>query len=453
MLVAVAQWSGALKQIQLAGKVGMTNMGNSLIALFAEENFFFRMFFNSRGPTEFASETDDMYMWLWWFCVAWFVFLMALMTYFVVKYRRRKGKISADSASHNTPLEVAWTVIPTLMLVYIFFMGFRGYMNKMVAPGEAIELNVTGQQWFWSLTYPNGAESTTVKPIGAKASSPVFYVPADVPVRLRMNSKDVMHAFWITDFRTKQDVVPNRYTTLWFQAGLSKSPKYHVNTAAEAKAEGTEFIPDLAGVPYQDHIVFCAEYCGNEHAEMAATLRIIPYDSWQKWLTYIQNPIGKPLKEIGEFVWKTKCASCHSVDGSPNTGPTWKDAYGSEVEFTDGTKALTDDNYIRESIVYPTKKLVKGFGPNMAVISLSERQIIGVIEFMKTLSKNTPPGALLPEPDPAGQPASDQPAPPASPTSPTSPTSPASPAPPAPGPAGPISGSPVSGTASGEVKK
>ena len=354
----------------------------------AEDGFFQKMFFKTRSVTENGAHTDDLYIWLWWFCVAWFVFLMALMTVFVIKYRRRKGKYAEPSSSHNTPLEVAWTVIPTLMLVYIFFQGFRGYMSKAIAPGEAIEINVTGQQWFWSVSYPNGAETTAVKLIGAKASSPVFYMPADVPIRLRMNSRDVMHAFWITDFRIKQDVLPNRYTTMWFQAGLSKNPKMHPKDAVEAKAMDMEFVPELVGVPYQDHVVYCAEYCGNEHAEMAATIRLVPYDAWKIWLSYIESPSNKQPWEIGQFVWKTKCASCHSIDGSAGTGPTWKDLYGHTSEFTDGTTAVADANYIRESILYPAKHIVKGYGPNMPLIALKERQIEGVIAYMKTISSN-----------------------------------------------------------------
>ncbi len=380
----------------------MMNMNLISIAaplnILAEENFFHRMFFNSRGASTFGGNTDDMFMWLWWFCVIWFVFLMALMFYFVVKYRRRKGKIALPSSSHNTPLEVAWTVIPTLMLVYIFFAGFKGYMNKMITPGEAIELNLTGQQWAWSLTYPNGAETTTYKTIGAKSSSPVFYVPADVPIRLRMNSSDVMHAFWIPDFRFKQDVLPNRYTTIWFEATLPEKHELHVNSKEEAKAAGVDFIPEIAGVPYVDHIVFCAEYCGDEHAEMAATIRVIPYDAWQRWLGYIEvGDPSKPLVEVGEQVWKTKCASCHSVDGGKGTGPTWKDAYGTVVKFVDGGSAKYDANYVRESILYPTKHLHEGYGPNMALIALKERQIEGVIAYLRSISSNTPADERVPD--------------------------------------------------------
>jgi len=328
-------------------------------------------------------------MWLWWFCVAWFVFLMVLMTYFVVKYRRRKGRIAPVSASHNTPLEVAWTVIPTLMLVYIFFQGFRGYMDKMVSPGNAIELNLTAQQWSWTLMYPNGAETTTTKRVGAM-ESPVFYVPGDTPIRLKMNSRDVSHGFWVPDFRHKQDVLPNRYMSVWFNCpSPQKGAKTHPLTREEGKASGVDFFEDLKGVPFEDHVVYCSEYCGDRHSEMAATLRSVPYEAWKKWLSYIESPDDKPLLEIGKLVYTTKCASCHSLDGSVGTGPTWKDKYGFPQEFTNGSSIpAVDDDYIRESILYPTKRIVKGFGPNMALIPLKDRQMLAVIEFMKSVSSH-----------------------------------------------------------------
>ena len=368
---------------------GATDM--TIPSMLAEESFFHRMFFFNRGATVAASETDDLAIWLWWFCLIWFVVLMGMMAFFVIKFRRKKGQIAQASTSHNTPLEIAWTVIPTLMLVYIFFQGFRGYVTKMVAPGEAIELNLIGQQWAWSMIYPNGVEipspGAPLKLIGSK-ESPIFYVPADVPVRLRMNSKDVMHAFWVPDFRTKQDLLPNRYTTMWFQPTMSSSPTlFHPKNDIEAKASKTDYIADLAGVPYEDHYLFCAEYCGNEHSEMAATIRVVPYEAWKKWLTYMESPAGLPLIDVGAFIWKTKCASCHSIDGTAGTGPTWKHMYGDPVEFTDGTSGMVDDDYIRESIRYPSKKIVKGFGPNMPVIALKDEQILGLIEFMKSKSK------------------------------------------------------------------
>lgn len=354
-------------------------------ALTLAEGFFHRMFFQRAPGTANAVATDDMYMWLWWFCLAWFVFLMGLLGFFVIRYRRRPGKIAQTSTSHNTPLEIAWTVIPTLFLVYIFFKGFWGYMDKVVSPGHAIEMNITGVKWNWSLQYPNGAESTYTTRLGAK-EIPVFYMPAETPIRLRMISQDVMHALWVPDFRIKQDVLPNRYTTFWFQANAPSGDKVHPMNDLEAKGSKAPFIAELAGVPYEDHIIYCAEYCGDEHSEMAAVIRVVSDDAFARWLDVIANPTDKSPVELGEIVWKLKCASCHSIDGSRNTGPTWKNIFNTNRRFTDGSSAVADEEYIRNSILYPARQVVEGYPNNMPLIPLRERQLEGVIAFIKSLS-------------------------------------------------------------------
>lgn len=381
---------------------------------------------NLRAPahTEVARDTDSMYMWLWWFCIAWFVFLMGLMVLFVLKYRRKPGQIAPVSSSHNARLEIAWTIIPTLMLVYIFFRGFEGFMEKVAPPGNAMELKLTGYKWSWDMEYPNGLVINRGVPgssvvIGAEAA-PVFYVPADVPIRLRMNSTDVMHAFWIPDFRVKADLVPNRYTAMWFkakkpaEAGPGITVKRHPKSEAEAIANSLgdkmapPFVPELAGIEYTDHWVFCAEYCGTSHSEMAAVIRVVPMEGYSRWLAatndMIQNKL--PPQQLGEMVFKGKCISCHSIDGSANTGPTWKNLYGHEVEFTDGTKYTAEQmsdpvffaNYVAESVRVPSAHIVKGYGNNMNAFSesqVSQKQLEALIEYMKSpaLSDKAPPPA------------------------------------------------------------
>src|SRR5262249_8650094 len=149
--------------------------------------------------------------------VLWFVFLMALMIYFVARYRRRKGTIAPRSASHNTPLEIAWTVIPTLFLVYIFFAGFKSYFDKAIAPGNAWVMDVVAQKWSFGLPYPNGPDTTVTPVIGAR-EIPVSSLPAEVPIKLQLISQDVNHGFFVPDFRIKMDIFHNRYTTTWFRA-------------------------------------------------------------------------------------------------------------------------------------------------------------------------------------------------------------------------------------------
>lgn len=367
----------------------------------------------SRPPaTESAAHTDSMYVFLWWFGAAWFGFLMFLMVYWVIKYRRRPGKIAQASTAHNTPLEIMWTIIPTLMLVYIFFRGFNGYIEKMIAPGDAMELRVIASMWNWSIFYPNGAETpaTTRFSVNEKAGIsgakefPVFYVPADKAIRLRMSSNDVVHSFYVPDFRVKQDVVPNRYTSLWFQPkapgeNAKKLPMVDPNSA-EAKKDPWKVA--VAGVPYVDHYLFCAEYCGDEHSEMAGIIRVVPEDAWNRWVAAITQVGGTP-EEVGERIWKTRCASCHTIDGGNNTGPTWKDLYGHPVAFAGGASLSAEQmadpvqfaSYVRESVLNPSAKIVKGFeSQNMPSFQglLNDAQIDAVIAFMKSpkVSPNAP---------------------------------------------------------------
>ena len=368
------------------------SLGLSPGALLAQDDYWTRLLLRQGGANEIARHTDQLYIWLWWFCVAWFVGLMGLMAYFCIKYRRRKGVPAPRSSSHNTALEITWTVIPTIFLVIMFFLGFWGYMDKMVAPGNATEIKITGFKWSWKIEYPNGAETNAATVIGARAV-PIFYMPENTNIRLRMNSQDVMHAFWVPDYRVKADLLPNRYTSLWFDTGgvdpSKKLPKFDPAT----NQPNPEFAVDK---PYEDHWVFCAEYCGDEHSEMAAIIRVVPGDVYSTWLNSVGEGSLTPV-QIGERVWKTKCSSCHSVDGSANTGPTWLNIVGHEVEFTDGTKYTSEQmsdpvffaNYIRESIDVPSAKIVKGFGNNMTPFKglLKESHYEGIIAYMRQLSE------------------------------------------------------------------
>lgn len=357
------------------------------------DGFWSSLWLKHPASTEAGRETDYMFMWLWWFCVIWFVSLMVLMVIFVIKYRRRPGTIAPNSPAHNTPLEIVWTVIPSLFLIWIFFKGFWGYIDKIVAPGHAIDLNLTGFQWGWQLNYPNGAETPVTKRIQFREVN-VFYVPAKVPVRMKMTSKDVLHAFWVPDFRIKQDVVPNRMMTVWFEAdgptpdATLRHPKI---TADSPEGKKRPDLVVLSDVQYTEHLAFCAEYCGTEHSEMLAIIRVIPEKDYYAWVNAIGTP-SDPI-ELGKRIHKTKCASCHTVDGTPGTGPTWKDMYGKMGTLSDGTQILVDEAYITESIFNPGAKVVKGFEKaNMTSFQglLNPAQVQGVLEYMKSISVHAP---------------------------------------------------------------
>lgn len=353
-----------------------------------------------------SAETDGLFLMIFWISTFFFVMLMVLMVIFVVKYRRRPGRIAPSSASHNTILELAWTIIPLMILAVMFFKGFWGYMNRVVAPGTAIQLDLVAQKWNWTVTYPNGESSPETLTLGASDNIPVFYVPANLPVMLKMTSLDVMHSFWVPDFRSKFDVFPNRYTNYWFTA-QAPGP----GAATLEHKDGTRF-------PYEDHWLFCAEYCGDKHSEMAGIIRVVSETDYKK-IVYEAWGAAKPPAEIGRTIWKTRCASCHSVDGSRNIGPTWQNLYGHEVAFTDGSvrsaedmSGVAFDNYVRESILAPAAKIVAGFPNQMSSFAgqLSEAQINGVIAYIKSISEKAPkeepteaPAEGAPPPAPASE--------------------------------------------------
>ncbi|HYE62771.1 MAG TPA: cytochrome c oxidase subunit II [Phycisphaerales bacterium] len=406
----------------------MTHMTPTLANIFTND-WWHKLWFRADGATSLAKTTDETGMWLWWFCTLWFVFLMALMFYFVVKYRRRKGQIAPKSPSHNTPLEIAWTVIPTLFLVWIFFKGFWTYMDKVMAPGDAVTLDLTASKWNWDIVYPNGSRSSATTVIGAR-SIPVFYMPADRPIQLRMQSSDVMHSFFVPAFRTKQDIFPNRYTTTWFKANAPSGKDTHPTSVADydsrvnsAKSKGgmysgAAYIKELEGVPYEDHWLFCAEYCGAEHSEMAAIVRIVPEDAFNKWLDTIGTGSLPPL-ELGKRLFTIQgCGQCHTTDGRPSTGPTWKNLYGYPVTFSDGTSMTAEQrtdmatfsNYIRESVLTPAVKIVSPYPNQMTPYAgkLNDRDIQALIAYIVSLSDKAPAEGAAPAAE--GQPASGQPA-------------------------------------------
>jgi cytochrome c oxidase subunit II len=362
---------------------------------------------NFRGPgaASSAANTDWVFYWIYVISTFFFVLLMVLMVLFTVKYRRRAGATPERSASHNTLLELSWSVIPTILLVWMFFEGFWGFADALVAPVEAAELVVKAQQWQWSLTYPNGAESpestrsrhmagTRTTALASWSGteegvqdSPIYVIPEEEPVRLRMYSIDVIHSFWVPDFRAKFDVMPNRYTAVWFQP-----TKIHGTATLPAEGGWKKW----AGTPYEDHWVFCAEYCGSNHSEMYALLRVVPADVYRDIIRDWAEPRGAPY-EIGAKLYKTKgCVSCHSLDGSRNVGPSWKDIYGTPVEFSDGTSLSAEQmtgvgfaNYVRESVLTPSAKIVKTFPNQMPIQKLNDREIEAIIAFMKTISSHT----------------------------------------------------------------
>ena len=346
-----------------------------------------------------AGETDLLFMVILWVCIISFVGLMVAMTYFVIKYRRRPGVPPQRSASHNTPLELAWSIIPLLILAVIFVMGFEGYASKLIAPTDAEVINITGRQWGWDVQYDNGGAPRNYYTEDLDGdgeleerllgTNPVFIVPIPTgkPVRVLMTSRDVIHSLFIPDFRQKIDVFPNRYTAMTFQA--------------EELKDGDN--------PY--HIVYCAEYCGNDHSDMMLVFQRMPYEEYRvakEELSQVDQSL--PPAERGALYYRTKgCITCHSTDGTANTGPSWKSLlFGEQRRFADGSTATIDEQYIRESVYDPGRKYVEGYdGVQMPVYQgqVSPDELADLIAFMKSLNPSAQPAPAAEdaaEPQPAG---------------------------------------------------
>jgi cytochrome c oxidase subunit 2 len=362
---------------------------------------FLRDMWFSRSNSTQAAETDFLFFFVLWVNILSFLFLMGTTTYFVIKYRSRPGVPTQRSVSHNTPLELAWSIIPLIVMVPIFFWGFAGFLKKQAAPAGSEEIRVNAEKWKWTPVYSNGGQPKEYqKFIHEDNDVPVIFVPAGRPVKLIMTSKDVIHSLFIPDFRTKIDVTPNRYTSMWFQA-----------------IDPTPYDPDTK--TYKDHYVFCAEYCGDNHSQMAALLRVVPADQYEALKAdLLLPPEGAKPEELGEFWWSKRfgCKQCHTIDGKASTGPTWFNLWGSTVEFDDGTTldlkdAETFFNYVRESVYEPQAKTVKGF-PKTTMNSfqglLDEKQLSQIIAFMRSpkVSPATAPagGGDQPKPPEAGAP-------------------------------------------------
>lgn len=323
-----------------------------------------------------AGTVDNLFDLIFWISAFFFVLIVAVMAWFVLKYHRRPGHTEQPSASHNNVLEITWSVIPGLILLVIFWQGFTGYMNMRVAPDDALEIQVTAETWNWNFTYPNGH------------SEDMLHIPVDRPIKLVMTSKDVIHSLFIPAFRTKMDVVPGRYTYLWFQA-------------ERPTGEGI----DLVG--HTPHNLFCAEYCGDGHSKMSKLVYVHPPGEFEAWMEKAGNLLENETPErAGEILFaRNGCTQCHAVaeehlDRTMNGPPLLSGGrseplggFGTRQQATAGRGAppetvTVDENYIRESIRAPNAKVRVGYKAVMPVFGserLSDEEITAIIAYIKSL--------------------------------------------------------------------
>jgi cytochrome c oxidase subunit 2 len=273
--------------------------------------------------------------------------ITVVMIYFVIRYRRSKNP-KATQIEGNNKLEIIWTVIPTILVLIMFYYGWVGYKPMREVPDDAIPIKVYGQMWSWQFEYQNGKMTDRL------------VIPLDQPVYLELVSRDVLHSFYIPAFRVKEDVVPGKDNWMWFTA----------------QREGV-------------YDILCAEYCGDRHSYMIAEVEVVPETRFAEWLEESAVPAGE---HPGLTVMKRNaCLSCHSQDGSRLVGPTFKGIYGREevVVLPNGEERtiVVDDDYLIRSIYEPNAEIVKGYNQGLMISyknTISEEEMADILDYFKT---------------------------------------------------------------------
>jgi cytochrome c oxidase subunit II len=295
-----------------------------------------------------AHEIDSVFYFVKWTSLIIFLIVVGFMVYYAWKYRRRSRADRPVDVKPNKWLELSWVIIPTLLVMVVFWWGMVTYLSAGIPPANAYQVNVYGATWRWDFEYPNGKRTTGD-----------LYVPVGHPVQLLMTSTDVLHSFFVPAFRVKKDVVPNRYTSVWF----------------EVKEPG-------------EYQVFCTEYCGTAHSEMYARVIALERTEFNAWVRELDDDPDVPLPQIGEQLFATQgCQACHTTDGTPGIGPSLFGTWGEPRPQTDGTSPIMDADYVIESITNPSARITAGFPPAMPPYPhLTERQLQGLVAYIMQIN-------------------------------------------------------------------
>ncbi|MCC7032985.1 MAG: cytochrome c oxidase subunit II [Acidobacteria bacterium] len=327
-------------------------MGSFGIPLFPEQ------------ASTFARDIDALYF----FIVATSAFFalavtVAVIVFGIVYRRRHEGEVGARIEG-NLPLELLWSVIPTMIAMVMFGWGASSYFHMRTPPAEALQIYAVGKQWMWKFQHLEGQREINE-----------LHVPVNRPVKVTITSEDVLHSLYFPSFRTKMDAIPGRYTQLWFEA--TKVGEYHI---------------------------FCTEYCGTNHSGMIGKVVVMEPDDYQAWLA--GGGVEGTLAERGQRLFQDlACGTCH-LDTGKGRGPSLNDIVGKTVTLADGATAVVDEGYLRESIVNSQVKIVQGYQPLMPAFQglVSEDNLVALVEYVKSLSPQAttqaPAGATAPAADP-----------------------------------------------------
>ena len=311
--------------------------------------------------SSFAWKVDALYFYLSGVTLFFALLISATLIFFVIRYRRRSPYEIPRPVAGSHKLETIWTIIPFVIAMTMFFWGATVYFEQYKPPENAIEVYVVGKQWMWKLQHATGQREINE-----------LHVPVGRKVKLIMTTEDVIHDFFVPAFRTKADVVPGRYQTLWFEA--TKPGRYHL---------------------------FCAEYCGMNHSGMTGSVIVMEPREFDDWLS--GNTGNMTPAAAGQQLYQTLgCASCHGASGEGGRGPALAGTFGTNVQLQNGQSVRVDEGYIRESIVNPQAKLVVGFGPIMPTFQgqVGEDQLVQLIAYIKSLQPSGQMPVTAPSPSP-----------------------------------------------------
>jgi cytochrome c oxidase subunit 2 len=303
-----------------------------------------------------AADVDALFYFIFFTALIIFILVVGGIIYFSFKYRRRGDQAAGltSGVDHNRTLELVWTIIPTILVVIVFAWGFKTFLRLNVVPRNAMEIKVTGKRWLWTFDYPSG--QSTINEL---------VVPVNQPVKLLLSSEDMIHSFFVPNFRVKMDVLPNRYTVTWFEA----------------------LVPG-------EYDLFCAEYCGTGHSQMLGKVKVLPQEAYEAWLAGAEVEVpaggGESLLDLGAKLYQQKaCFTCHTTDGTPLVGPTLKGVFGREERLTDGSTVTVDENYLRRSLLDPQAEVVAGYQPVMPTFQglLTDRELDALIAYIKGLKE------------------------------------------------------------------
>ena len=306
--------------------------------------------FQPEQASSIAKSVDQLYFFLTAVTLFFTALIFSIIFYFMIKYRRRSPNERPKAIEGSFPLEVLWTAIPTLIVAMIFVWGSVLYFRNSEAPKGSMEIFVTGKQWMWKVEHPEGQREINE-----------LHVPLGRPVKLTMTSEDVIHDFFVPAFRVKKDVLPGRYTSLWFSA--TKVGTFHL---------------------------FCAQYCGAFHAGMIGSIIVQQPDEYERWLA--GGAPGESMEQAGAKVFQASgCPTCHLADGT-GLGPSLLGVYGQPVKLTTGQTITADDAYVRQHMLNPKATTVFGYHPIMPSFQgqLTEEQLNNLVAYIRALGKATP---------------------------------------------------------------